>query len=93
MLAYEIGLSGAFKSHVARTFQATGMGGVPTGATAVTGNLTVTQQSSLGDPVNAFLDYGDVDVVSAASGLLSGLSFAVKDIFDVAGYFTPASSQ
>jgi len=42
------GLSGAFSSHVARTFQVTGYGGVPAGATAVTGNLTVTQQTSLG---------------------------------------------
>jgi hypothetical protein len=42
------GLSGAFSSHVARTFQVTGVGGVPSNATAVTGNLTVTQQGSLG---------------------------------------------
>ena len=42
------GLSGAFSSHVARTFQVTGHGGVPSNAIAVTGNLTVTQQSSLG---------------------------------------------
>ena len=37
-----------FASHVARTFQVTGNGGVPANATAVTGNLTVTQQGSLG---------------------------------------------
>jgi hypothetical protein len=43
-----IGLSGTFSSHVARTFQVTGVGGVPSGATAVTGNLTVTLQTSLG---------------------------------------------
>jgi hypothetical protein len=42
------GLSGTFKSRVARTFQVTGRGGVPSGATAVTGNLTVTQQTSAG---------------------------------------------
>jgi hypothetical protein len=42
------GLSGKFSSHVARTFGVTGHGGVPAGATAVTGNLTVTQQTSLG---------------------------------------------
>ena len=42
-----IGLSGPFHSHVARTFQVTGMW-VPSNATAVTGNLTVTQQTSLG---------------------------------------------
>ncbi len=40
------------------------------------------------DPVNAFLDYGDVEVASAATGPLAGLTFAVKDIFDVAGYPT-----
>jgi len=42
------GLWGAFSSHVARTFGVTGHGGVPSNATAVTGNLTVTQQTSLG---------------------------------------------
>jgi serine protease inhibitor ecotin len=42
------GLSGLFSSHAARTFQVTGRGGVPTSATAVTGNLTVTAQSSSG---------------------------------------------
>jgi uncharacterized protein YndB with AHSA1/START domain len=42
------GLSGAFSSHVARTFTVIGHGGVPAGATAVTGNLTVTGQTSLG---------------------------------------------
>jgi hypothetical protein len=39
---------GIFSSHVAQTFQVTGHGGVPAGAIAVTGNLTVTQQSSGG---------------------------------------------
>jgi hypothetical protein len=42
------GLSGTFTSYVARTFQVTGSGGVPAGAVAVTGNLTVTQQSADG---------------------------------------------
>jgi alpha-tubulin suppressor-like RCC1 family protein len=42
------GLSGAFSANTARTFQVTGRGGVPAGATAVTGNLTVTEQSALG---------------------------------------------
>jgi serine protease inhibitor ecotin len=37
-----------FSSHVARTFGVSGHGGVPANATAVTGNLTVTQQTSLG---------------------------------------------
>ena len=42
------GISGAFSSHVARTFGVTGKGGVPAGAVAVTGNLTVTGQSAAG---------------------------------------------
>jgi subtilase family serine protease len=42
------GLSGAFGSHSARTFQVAGVGGVPANATAVTGNLTVTAQTSVG---------------------------------------------
>jgi hypothetical protein len=45
---YGTGLSGTFSSHVARSFGVAGHGGVPANATAVTGNLTVTQQSSLG---------------------------------------------
>jgi outer membrane protein assembly factor BamB len=42
------GLAGTFSSHVARTFAVVGQGGVPAGAIAVTGNLTVTSQTSLG---------------------------------------------
>ncbi|HZC31727.1 MAG TPA: hypothetical protein VE640_00420, partial [Candidatus Bathyarchaeia archaeon] len=42
------GLSGPFVSHVARTFQVTGRGGVPGNATAVTGNLTVVGQTASG---------------------------------------------
>ena len=42
------GLLGAFTSHVARTFGVAGRGGVPTSAIAVTGNLTVTGQTSFG---------------------------------------------
>ena len=43
------GLAGVFRSHVARTFQVAGRGGVPSsGVIAVTGNLTVTGQTSLG---------------------------------------------
>ncbi|MEO8667482.1 MAG: amidase [Bauldia sp.] len=40
------------------------------------------------DPVNAFVDYPDVPVANAATGPLAGLTLAVKDIFDVAGYKT-----
>ena len=45
-----------------------------------------------GDAVNAFLDYGEVEVPSAAEGPLKDLTFAVKDIFDVAGYPTGGGS-
>src|SRR4029079_18079033 len=40
------------------------------------------------DPVHAFIDYPDVPVPNAPDGPLAGLTFAVKDIFDVAGYVT-----
>jgi hypothetical protein len=65
------GSSGALTSHVARTFAVVGKGGVPTGATAVTGNLTVTQQSSRG-----FLFLGPVANNDPAS---STLNFPVGD--------------
>ncbi len=42
------GLSGPFTNHAARTFTLAGSGGVLAGATAVTGNLTVTGQTSGG---------------------------------------------
>ena len=38
------------------------------------------------DPFNAFVDR--THVAGAAAGPLSGLTFAVKDLFDVAGYPT-----
>ena len=41
------GLSGPFSAGVPRTFQVTGRGGVPANAVAVTGNLTVTNQTAL----------------------------------------------
>jgi hypothetical protein len=43
-----IGLSGKFTANQARTWQVTGHGGVPAGAVAVTGNVTVTQQNAAG---------------------------------------------
>jgi hypothetical protein len=43
-----LGISGALSSHVAQSFAVMGQGGVPGDATAVTGNLTVTGQTSLG---------------------------------------------
>ena len=67
---YGIGLGGAFSSHVARTFQVTG-GVVPPTASAVTGNLTVTGQSSSG-----FLYVGPVAANNPTS---SNLNFPVGD--------------
>lgn len=40
------------------------------------------------DPVRAFMPYPAVAVENAAGGPLSGLTFAVKDLFDVKGYRT-----
>ncbi|MGH7703302.1 MAG: hypothetical protein ACREMO_09425, partial [Gemmatimonadales bacterium] len=42
------GLSGPFAAGVPRTFQVSGLGGVPANAVAVTGNLTVTNQTQPG---------------------------------------------
>ena len=42
------GLTGTFGANTPRTFQVSGRGGVPANATAVTGNLTVTGQSTAG---------------------------------------------
>ena len=40
------------------------------------------------DPAHAFVPYPAVAVESAMQGPLSGLTFGVKDLFDVAGYPT-----
>ena len=42
----------------------------------------------INDTAHAFLPYPDAPVAHAATGPLSGLTFAVKDLFDVAGYPT-----
>ena len=63
---YGTGLSGAFNSHVARTFTVRGHGGVPSNATAVTGNLTVTGQSSAG-----FLFAGPIAMNNPTSSTLN----------------------
>ncbi|PVE24261.1 amidase [Microvirga sp. KLBC 81] len=44
------------------------------------------------DPARAFMPYPAVAVPHAASGSLSGLTFAAKDLFDVAGYPTSCGS-
>jgi hypothetical protein len=68
---YDSGLSGPFTSHVARTFQVTGAGGVPSGATAVTGNLTVTLQTNPG-----YLYVGPIAIDYPTS---SNLNFPMSD--------------
>ncbi len=65
------GLSGPFLSRVPRTFQVTGRGGVPAAAVAVTGNLTVTGQTSGG-----FVFLGPSASSSPAS---STLNFPIGD--------------
>ncbi|MFT7115817.1 MAG: amidase, partial [Rhodoferax sp.] len=44
------------------------------------------------DPVHAFVPYPVVAVPCASTGPLAGLSFGVKDLFDVAGYPTGGGS-
>src|SRR5918998_457869 len=44
------------------------------------------------DPARAFLPYPPVEVANAPSGPLAGLTFAAKDLFDVAGYPTGGGS-
>lgn len=46
----------------------------------------------LHDPVHAFVPYPDTPVPHAATGPLAGLTFGVKDLFDVAGYPTGGGS-
>jgi hypothetical protein len=65
------GLTGVFSAGVARRFQVGGRGGVPAEATAVTGNLTVTQQTAGG-----YLFAGPSLVSDPKS---STLNFPVKD--------------
>ena len=65
------GLSGAFSANAPRTFQVSGRGGVPAGAVAVSGNFTVTNQTSAGA---AFLGPD-----STATPSTSTLNFPVGD--------------
>ena len=44
------------------------------------------------DPARAFMPYPPVEVPGAPSGPLAGLTFAAKDLFDVAGYPTGGGS-
>ena len=60
------GLSGKFVDSTPRSFQITGRGGVPAEAVAVTGNLTVTNQSKAG-----FVSLGPVETSSPTSSTIN----------------------
>jgi len=60
------GLAGVFNARVPRTFQVGGRGGVPSNATAVTGNLTVTAQTGAG-----YVYLGPNPVVSPPSSTMN----------------------
>jgi hypothetical protein len=65
------GLTGPFLNEVPRSFAVTGQGGVPLGATAVTGNLTVTGQTGPG--------YVSLTTTSQAIPATSTLNFPLND--------------
>jgi amidase len=44
------------------------------------------------DPLGAFVPHGDIRIEGAPDGPLAGLSFAAKDIYDVAGHVTGCGS-
>lgn len=44
------------------------------------------------DPVGAFVAHSPSPIAGAAGGALAGLSFAVKDLFDIAGHVTGGGS-
>jgi amidase len=52
------------------------------------GSLTHRDQQNINDTAHAFLPYPDAPVPHASAGPLTGLSFGVKDLYDVAGYPT-----
>src|SRR5665811_2202846 len=65
------GLSGTFTSASPRSLQVTGVGGVPSNAIAVTGNLTVTNQTSAG--------FVALTTVSTPAPTTSTLNFPLSD--------------
>jgi hypothetical protein len=61
-----VGLTGPFSSNTAKTLQVTGTGVVPTGAVAITANLTVTEQTAagfaaLGPTINASTNFSNLN--------------------------------
>ena len=65
------GLNGAFKARTPRTWQITGRGGIPAGATAITGNLTITGQTGPG--------FVTVGPAATATPTTSTLNFPLGD--------------
>jgi hypothetical protein len=70
--AHNIGLSGVFNANVPRTWQVTGVGTIPAGAIAVTGNLAVVGQTAAG--------YGSVTPNPTATPSTSSLNFPLGDV-------------
>ena len=66
-----LGLAAKLSNGVPQSFQVTGNGGVPAGATAITGNLTVTGQTALG--------YVALTTASNATPGTSTLNFPIND--------------
>ena len=48
--------------------------------------------AEIADPVGAFVPHTPPVIAGAAAGALAGLSFAVKDLYDIAGYPTGGGS-
>lgn len=58
----------------------------------MTNTLTPQQDFPFNDPVKACVPHGRFCIPATGSGSLNGLTFAVKDIFDVAGHPTGAGN-
>jgi hypothetical protein len=69
--AYQIGLSGAFQANTPRTFAVGGSFGIPSNAIAVTGNVTVVNQSAGG--------YVSVTPTAVANPMSSTINFPLGD--------------
>jgi hypothetical protein len=69
---YNVGLSGAFVANVPRTWQVTGVGGIPSSAIAVTGNFAVVGQTAAG--------YGSVTPSPTSTPPTSSLNFPLGDV-------------
>lgn len=65
-----------------------GRGWHPPGRNGRNGSWQARIMRTENDPVNAFLPYEGVEPPARQGGALAGLTFAVKDLFDVAGFPT-----